>query len=210
MGSKLTFIMIVLSVLIPTIPERHEMFTTLYNKISRQITYCNTTHPSLGRVELLVDDSKKFLDGGLSIGKKRQALLKRAEGYYTCFCDDDEDVSPNYIETLLRMAERNADIITFRNFTILETYWMMVDMGIYYPNDQPTGKHMIRRRPWHICPVKRTFAQLYDFEDSNYGEDFNWMEKVLTHVTTEAHTDAIIHCYRHGKHSEADKIMNHA
>lgn len=201
--------MIQLSILIPTIPERREMFFRLTDKINRQITYCSTVHPSLGRVELLFDDSKKFLDGGLSIGKKRESLVKRAEGIYSCFVDDDEDVSPDYVESLLRLTQREADIITFRNITILENYWMIVDMGIHYPNDQPNGKHMIRRRPWHICPVKTTFAKMYDFEDSNYGEDFGWMDKVLKHVTTEAKTEAVLHMYRHGKHSEADKIMNH-
>lgn len=201
--------MVILSILIPTTPDRHEMFTTLFNEVHRQIAYMQTVHPSLGHVEVLVDDSKRFLDGGLSIGKKREVLVKRAEGKYLCFLDSDDWISPNYVETLVRLCQRDADVCTFRNITKTETFWCVVDMGFYYPNDQANPNLTVRRRPWHICPVRSSFAKLYDFEDSNYSEDFTWMEKVLSHCTTEAKSESIIHEYRHGKHSEADKIMNH-
>jgi len=203
--------MIILSILIPTIPERGAMFTKLYNEVHRQIAYMDTVHPTLGKIEILIDDSPKFLNGGLSIGKKREALVKRSEGVYLCFLDDDEDIAPNYVETLVRLCQFNADVCTFRNISKFDTYWMLVEMGLKYPNDQASSSFMIRRRPWHICPVKSAYAKLYPFEDSNYGEDFTWMEKVLTHCTTEAKSESVIHCYNHSKHtSEADKITNHA
>lgn len=168
-----------------------------------------TVHPSLGNIQVLVDDSKRFLDGGLSIGKKREALVERAEGKYLCFLDSDDWIAPNYVETLVRLCQRDADVCTFRNITKTDTFWCVVDMGFHYPNDQVNPNLTVRRRPWHICPVRSSFAKQYDFEDSNYSEDFTWMEKVLSHCTTEAKSEAIIHEYRHGKHSEADKIMKH-
>jgi glycosyltransferase involved in cell wall biosynthesis len=202
--------MIILSILIPTIPERSNMFTTLFNEVYRQISYLNTTHPTLGKVEVLIDDSPKFLDGGLSIGKKREALLKRAEGQYLCYLDDDETIAPNYVETLVRLCEANRDVVTFRNLTKTETYWTIIDMSLKYTvNDQASPDFITRRRPWHICPVKSHLAKKYTFLDSNYGEDFEWMNQVLKNCTTEAHTDAVLHIYNHGKHSESDKITAH-
>jgi glycosyltransferase involved in cell wall biosynthesis len=198
--------MIILSVLIPTIPERVNMFTSLFNEVHRQIAYMDSVHPTLGKIEVIVDDSPRFLDGGLSIGKKRQALLKRAEGNYVCFLDDDEGISPNYVETLVRLCQHNADVCTFRNISKLETYWMIVDMSIYYTNDEATSRFIVRRKAWHICPVRTHFAKMYQFEDTSYAEDWGWFEKVLKHCVTEAKTDAVIHEYRHGKHSESDKI----
>lgn len=200
----------ILSILIPTIPDRVEMFTKLFNELHRQLEYIQTFHPSLGRVEVLIDHSKKFLEGGPSIGKKREALVKRATGKYLCFLDDDESIAPNYLETLLRLCQRDADVCTFRNISKMDNYWMIVDMGLHYPNDQANPLFIVRRRPWHICPVRSIFAKLYDFEDISYGEDFVWMEKVLTHCLTEAKSEAIIHGYNHSsKVSEADKITNH-
>lgn len=166
-------------------------------------------HPTLGYVEVLVDDSPGYLDGGLSIGKKREGLVKRAEGRYLAFLDDDDSVSPNYIETLVRLCHHGRDVCTFRNISKLETFWMIVDMGLNYPNDQATPMYTVRRRPWHINPVKSEFAKEFQFDNSNYGEDWSWFEKVLTRCTSEAKTESIIHQYHHGKHSEADKIVNH-
>lgn len=199
----------ILTVLIATIPDRFDIFSKLSDELFRQKTYLQTTHPSLGEVQILVDGSKKYLDGGLSIGAKRQSLLERAHGDYVCFLDDDESIAPNYLETLVRLCHKRQDVCTFRNLSKMANFWTVIDMGLHYPNDQASPMFMTRRKPWHICPVKREFARLYRFEDVNYGEDFGWMEKVLTHCTTEAKTDAIIHVYNHGTHSEADKITNH-
>jgi glycosyltransferase involved in cell wall biosynthesis len=202
--------MIILSILIPTIPQRANMFTELFNEVHRQIAYMDTVHPTLGRIEVLIDDSPKFLEGGLSIGKKREALLKRAEGQYLCYLDDDESIAPNYIETLVRLCAQGADVCTFRNLSKMDTYWMIVDMSLNYKtNDQATPSFIVRRSPWHINPVKSHLAKMYAFEDKSYGEDYSWFEQVLKHCTTEAHTDAVIHQYNHGKHSESDKITAH-
>lgn len=203
--------MTILSILIPTIPSRKEMFQSLVRELDRQAGILAEAHPTLGYVELRFEDGQPFLNGGMSIGKKRQTLVKEAQGKYLCFLDDDEDIAPNYVETLVRLCQRNADVVTFRNLTKTDTYWTIVDLSLNYQvNDQASPNFIVRRRPFHICPVRSEFAKLYSFEDTNYGEDFNWMEKVLTHCTTEAHTEQVLHCYQHSsKTSEADKIIQH-
>lgn len=203
--------MIILSILIPTTPDRQHMFAKLFDEVYRQIAYMQTIHPTLGKIEVLVDDSKRFLEGGLSIGKKREALVKRAEGKYLCFLDSDDWVAPNYVETLVRLCHHDRDVCTFRNVTKTDNYWMVVQMSLKYPNDQATPDYAIRRKPFHICPVRSSFAKMYQFEDINNEEDWKWMEQVLKHCTSEAKSDSIIHEYRHSKlFSESHKIMNHA
>ena len=197
----------VLSVLIPTTPERVEMFTKLFNEVHKQAEYFRTTHPSLGKIEILVDSSKRFLDGGLSVGKKRESLVQRATGYYLCFLDSDEEVSPDYLETILRMCYQDKDICTFKAMAKLHNFWTVVDMRLAYKhNEQVTPDFTVRRRPWHICAVRSVFAKAFEFSDKNNAEDFEWMDKVLQSCETETHTDKIIFCYRHGEHSEVDLI----
>ncbi len=200
--------MIILSILIPTIPERVEMFTKLFNELHKQLEYMNTFHPTLGRIEIIVDSGPRFLDGGLSIGKKREALVKRAEGKYLCFLDDDESISGNYLETLVRLCVKDQDVCTFRNISMMENFWMVVDMSLKFSNDQASPDFIVRRKPWHICPVRSKYAKLYPFSDINYGEDWEWMSQVLKHCTTEAKSESVIHKYNHGSHSESDKIVN--
>lgn len=199
----------ILSVLIPTTPDRDYLFYPLYDELNRQVHELHSLHPMLGTVEILVDSSKRFLEGGLSIGKKREAMVNRATGKYLMFLDSDENIAPNYTETLLRLCNQNKDIVTFRNFTKTDFYWCLVDMSLKNKvNEEATPDKIVYRRPFHICPVRTCYAQMYEFDDTNYGEDFSWMSKVLSHCDTEAHTDKILHCYNHSSIlSEADKII---
>jgi hypothetical protein len=201
----------VLSILICTTPDRNEMFTELFNDLNRQLEYMQTFHSSLGEIEILVDSSKKFLDGGLSIGKKREALVHRAAGRYLCFLDSDEQIAGNYLETLVRLCQSGADVITFRSLANLDSYWCVVDMSLKHTaNDETHPELIAERKPWHVCPVKSHLAKGPKFENSNYGEDWSWMSEVLKSCQSEAKTNAVIHMYKHrAAVSEADKITQH-
>lgn len=199
--------MIQLSILIPSIPEREELFSSLTDELFHQKNQCMYLHPGLGDVEICADRDSSFLNGGPSIGEKRNRLVKSASGKYLAFLDDDEDIAPNYIESLLRLCLQDQDICTFRAMTKLQNFWALVDMRLMYKvNDQISPDYTVRRPPWHICPVRSVYAKSFEFKDINNAEDFEWMERVLSCCTTEAHTDQILFCYQHGPHSEADKI----
>lgn len=201
---------IILSILIPSIPKRKYKLDALLIELTEQIEALKQ-HEMLGIVEVIFDDSKSFLEGGLSIGKKRQSLVKLANGKYLCFLDDDESIAPNYVESLLRLCNFDLDICTFRAISKLEASWGLVDMRLAYKfNDQFSPEFTIRRMPFHICPVRSKFAKLYEFEDISNAEDSKWIEQVLQHCTTEAHTDKILFQYNHNsQNSEADKIENY-
>lgn len=198
---------IMLSVLMPTTPERNEMFTRLFNELHRQLEYMQTFHKTLGKIEILVDDSPRFLNGGPSVGKKRESLVQRAEGKYLCFLDSDEEISPDYLETIVRLCYQDADVCTFKAMVKLHNFWTVVDMRLEHKeNEQVSPDFTVKRMPWHINAVRSVYAKTFPFSDKNNAEDFEWMEKVLTCCETEAHSERIIFCYRHGSHSEVDKI----
>lgn len=200
--------MIILSVLMPTIPQRVEQFTALYNELMSQVTYMHTVHPSLGQIEVLIDSRDRFLDGGPSIGTKRDALLQRATGKYLNFLDDDESIAPNYLETLVRLCSKDKDVCTFRNLTKTDGYWTIIDMGLHFADEEATPDRITRRSFWHICPIRSTYAKTARFPDTNYGEDAAWIAKVRKFVRSEAKSDAVIHCYQHSSvKSEADRII---
>lgn len=173
----------------------------------KQKTEFDTIHDTIGELQILVNSDKRFLDGGLSIGKKRQALVQQAEGKYLCFLDDDEAISPNYIETLMRLCYQGQDVCTFQALVKMQTFWALIDMQLCYKvNDQINPDYTVRRPPWHVCPVKSVYAKMFEFPDLNNAEDFVWMEKVLSCCSTESHTDKIIFQYNHKEESQADKI----
>lgn len=200
--------MMLLSILIPTIQDRIDRFTKLYNELMRQKTVFDTFHDSIGEIEVIVNSERKFLDGGLSIGKKREALVQAASGKYLCFLDDDESISPDYIETLMRLCLQGNDVCTFRAMVKMETFWALINMRLSITdNEQLTPDKTVMRPPWHICPVKSVYAKMFEFKDINAAEDFVWMEQVLKCCKTESHTDRIIFQYNHRSESESDKIL---
>jgi len=185
-----------LSILIPTLPQRKKMFNILHKNLMAQIDFVHTTHPSLGQVEILFDSSKKFLKGGLSVGAKRDALKCRATGDYLVFVDDDDIVAPNYLESVLRLSESNPDIITFRSLYKSSTYWGIVDMNLNHSeNEQMNDTTIVKRQPFHVCPIRTTIAQQHSFPDINNAEDWGWMVKVLSNCQKQAHSDQILHQY---------------
>lgn len=199
----------ILSILIPSIPDRYEMFSELFIKVVDQRDKFHKTHPTLGIVEIIIDSEKSFLDGGPSIGAKRSSLVTHANGKYLCFLDDDDDIAPNYVETLVRMCHENKDVVTFRNFTTTDFYWTLIDMSLFHKEDeQATPERIVKRRPWHICPVRSRLAKQFQFPDINYWEDTQWVDNVFKICETEIHTDQILSSYRHStKTSEADRII---
>lgn len=199
----------ILSILIPSIPDRREKLLKLICELQKQTTALYLSHPSLGLVEILVDDSIKFTEGGLSIGGKRNLLLQRSSGKYVCFLDDDDEPTPNYIEQLVRMCQANTDIVTFRCLVKNDHYWSLIDMRLSnLMNDEVNPESIINRTPWHICPVLSEHAKREQFSDLNHNEDWDWMKRVLERVKTESHTDMILSQYNHSESgSEADNIM---
>lgn len=198
-----------LSILIPTIPERAEQFNSLYEEVKRQVRICDEVHPTLGIVEVSFLLTKTYKNGGPSIGFKRDKLVQSAKGEYICFLDDDESIAPNYVETLLRlMYNCTPSVCTFRSIAKMDNFWTVIDMGLENTeNEQAIPDGIVRRPPWHICPVRHDIAQSESFQDSNYGEDWTWFEKVLKKCKTESKSNYIIHQYNHSNaNSQADNV----
>jgi len=188
---------IILSVLIPTIPERGVKLSSLTGELYSQIHRVNSCHPSLGKVEVLIDYDKKFINGGKSVGKKRDDLVQAAKGKYLCFLDDDDNISPGYIESLLRLAQHDCHVITFNSLFKCDHYWTVIDMSIRNTNEEATPENIVKRNAWHICPIKSEIAKQFRFPDKNNAEDWAWMEQVLTLVKSEVKSNMILHQYNH-------------
>lgn len=197
-----------LTILIPTIPSRGEQFIALTSELHRQVAVLSVHNAFSGLVEIKYLLSPAYVDGGISVGAKRQKLINRCDSTYLCFIDDDEKPSPNYVEQLVRLCLIGTDIVTFRSLYKCDTYWGIADMSLHHPsNEQATPYGVFKRRPFHVCPVKTEIAKHCEFPNINNAEDWAYMEQVLKHCTTEIHTDQILHQYNHSaKTSAVDAI----
>ena len=174
-----------LSILIPSIPSRFKMFERLFERINDQASKSDIVVEVLG----LFDNKKR------SIGHKRDALVQMSKGEYVCFCDDDDDVSLDYVESLLEGIKHNPDVVCFKQRSIINGDECIVDFDIKNENNEFKKDEIVQRKPFHVCAFKGKIARKHRFNDSNYGEDWQWCELVLKDVKTQYKIDKIIHTY---------------
>jgi len=172
-----------LSLLICTLPERRHYLRRLHALLDPQLV----NQP----VEVKHDPRPK----GVLIGAKRNALLRQASGDYVAFIDDDDRVSADYVDKVLRALSSNPDCsslvgtITFdgknpRQFihTIDCQTWHERD-GVYY------------RSPNHLNAIRRDLALQAGFPENNFGEDHEFSKRVQPLLKTEAPIDGTIYFY---------------
>jgi hypothetical protein len=184
-----------LSVLIPSIPERFEMANKLYRRLDKLRDGRDTVE-----ILMFADDMKR------SIGKKREALVQIANGKYLSFVDDDDDVADNYFKKIIDEINKgkNPDLITINSIASIEGKSFYVNVGIDNENEQVRGDGNggyldVKRKPFHVCVWKSKIAKRESFSDKNYGEDWDWCEKLLPKVKTHASINAYLHRYYYSK-----------
>lgn len=172
-----------LSILTPTIPGREEQVKELQDNFPRK-----------GRIveHLVLCDNF-----GRSIGAKRQSLVDIARGDYIAFCDDDDTVSNDYMNQLLRAIETGADVITFCQRAIYNGKECLIEFGVNNPDETFKEGQTIKRAPWHICAWKREVVAGCLFGESNFGEDLVWCKQARKRIRTAHHIPKVLHTYRH-------------
>jgi len=159
------------SILICSIPKRKEMLNALLNELYRQIQERELSN----EIEILWLSDEADVPR-MSIGLKRQALLDQAKGEYTCFIDDDDWVSPDYIRKIWDCLRKNPDVIgitgiitingkqkTARKFIHSRKYKSYFQQNLTY-----------YRPPNHLNPMRRSIALMVEFSDTSHGEDTEW------------------------------------
>jgi glycosyltransferase involved in cell wall biosynthesis len=135
----------------------------------------------------------------MTIGEKRQALLESARGKWVGFMDDDDDISENYIESLVEaMKNHPADVITFNQHCSVNGKEFSVNFRMGNPHDPyipGAGTLYLKRPPYHMCFWKSDIAKTAKFKPSSYGEDLAWCMEMYPKIQTETHIDRVLHHY---------------
>ena len=180
-----------LSILTPSIPSRKEQLSKLQEKIANQIGDLPVEH-------LVFSDNRTR-----TIGAKRQALLDIARGEYIAFIDDDDDIEPDYIASILDAIRSKADVITFEEHCYYNGLYSKRVYGLNNPDIAFTPNGITLRAPWHICVWKRQLVKSCQFGECNYGEDIIWSRQARKKIRSGFHIDKILCTYRHDENLTA-------
>lgn len=161
-----------LSILIPTLPERKIMLDGLINEIMEQ---CRDVPAQT--VEVLTDNRAR---GTVTTGQKRNDLLARAIGRYSWFIDDDDMILPHSLPAILHACNNSgADVICIDGYMTTDNLpdsHIPFEMRIGHPYKSETrnGGEVYLRPPNHLCPMKRSIAIQVPFVKKNQQEDYDF------------------------------------
>lgn len=152
-----------LEILIPTLPERHAQYNTIFTHLNNQIGERSVT--------IMPDARGRFI----SIGRKRDEMLKRATGDYVVFIDDDDMVTHDYVEKVYDAIQSEPDVVGFRGYMTTNRQnsenWII---SIKYDWATDVDGFRYVRYPNHLSPIKREIALSVGFPDLRHGEDYNY------------------------------------
>ena len=181
-----------LSILVPTLSCRGELFRRLATDLQRQIEQRGIA----GEVEVLslVDDGEQ------PTGTKRNELLQQARGAFVVFVDDDDEVSPNYVSLICDAIVRrpDADCIGIRGeITFRGRHRREFVHSIRY-HDYSSSGGVYTRPPYHLNPMRREIAAAYRFRDVYYSEDIDWAFQIRAarRLRNEEFVNEILYYYR--------------
>jgi len=182
-------IKIKLSILVLTIPERADKLNRLENILRPHLPIDNS-------VELIISEDLPARDGGLTIGARRNAALEIAQGEYVCFVDDDDIVTYDYIQEILKAIESKPDVVGIKGHYIKgkndpELFIQSIDYGDWFKGEDG----IYYRPPTHLNPVKRELAMQVKFPNKNQGEDRDYSLALRKLLKTEVMLDNPIYVY---------------
>lgn len=182
---------ILLSVLIPSLPERGPKLAELLSVLAKQ------DHPQL-EVLVLTDNRRRQL------GAKRNAMMSMAQGRYCCHIDDDDLVGEDFFASLLPHLTGDNDLIAYNATCSLNgspPFLVRTILGAQneQPSHLPGGRYSdIIRQPWHWCAWRTDFARRFKFPEHHDGaEDWFWLKQALPEVRTWVKVDKALFHHRY-------------
>lgn len=178
-----------LSILIPSLEERKPKLEQLKAELASQIGKRN--------VEVLsLSDNRQ-----MSIGQKRNMLLTQSTGEYVSFVDDDDMVSPDYIEKVLNALTKNPDCSSLTGEIVFsDGYSRPFIHSLRYTQwiDDHEGK-VYYRPPNHLNAVRRAIAVQVGFPPWNSGEDRSFSMGIRHFLKKEEWIEGVIYNYKCNK-----------
>ena len=181
--------MVKLSILIPTVPSRLELF---YPRIIKELLRQIGNSSDIELVALF--DNKKR-----SVGEKRQNLIDIANGEYLTFIDDDDRISPDYISCIMNAlySNLNTDCVVYDTICCVDNGALkkLCKYGIEFEYGDILGGREWRGKPAHTMIYKSSIAKKHAFKNINHGEDVEWVKRACKDIVVQTRIDKVLYYY---------------
>jgi glycosyltransferase involved in cell wall biosynthesis len=170
----------ILSILICSveIEERQIKLKKLISELHKQISknYAEEI------VEILIDTDNMTK----SVGQKRNDLINKAKGHFVCFIDDDDFITENYLSTILNHLNIGIDILLIGISHIENGINKTKILPSLFIDNLTTNEVVFKTNHFHLCPHKKSIAELVSFDCVNFAEDMIYSKKMGKHISNHA------------------------
>jgi glycosyltransferase involved in cell wall biosynthesis len=179
----------ILSILICSveIEERQIKLKKLISELHKQISknYAEEI------VEILIDTDNMTK----SVGQKRNDLIYKAKGHFVCFIDDDDFITKNYLSTILNHLNIGIDILLIGISHIENGINKTKILPSLFIDNLTTNDVVFKTNHFHLCPHKKSIAELVSFDCVNFAEDMIYSQKMVKHISNHAVISDPIYIY---------------
>jgi glycosyltransferase involved in cell wall biosynthesis len=188
------------SILICSLQNRKDCLQNLLSTLEKQLP--KTYRESLDEKDYLIE---KFIAGNveiiictdnktMSVGAKRNLLIKHAAGEYVAFIDDDDDVADTYIASILSKLQTRPDLVVFDAIRYVNCVFdRAVKYGIEY--EDITKGAFYYRAPNHLMVIKKEHAQNVGFKNISFGEDADFARRVKPYLKKQERIPETLYHY---------------
>lgn len=176
-----------LTIAIPTVVGREDLFNELYTHLKYQAEW--------NPVEVIyLKDNKE-----ISIGAKRQKLLDMAKGEYVVFIDDDDWVVDSYVQDILEAIEQKPDSIGFDILCSGTEGTLASASNKWQDWSDNKGGYDYVRTPYQKTPIKIEIAREIGYKDIRFGEDYDYSKRLKQSglIKSEVYIPKILYHYRY-------------
>jgi glycosyltransferase involved in cell wall biosynthesis len=181
--------MIKLSILVPTVPSRIELFyIKLIKELLRQI------EPYKNEIELIAFfDNKKR-----TIGRKRQEMVNLSQGEYIVFIDDDDRISEDYISQIMKKLAENpdTDCVVFDSICRVNGgIEKLCKYGIEFEYGNINNGLEWRGKPAHTMVYASSIVKKHQYSNMGHGEDCEWVKRACLDIKNQTRIDKVLYYY---------------
>ncbi len=191
-----------LDILICTLESRRAMFDALYAKLLGQIERAGLTD-AVG-VRFLRDNKE------ISLGEKRNRMLRDSDAEYTCFVDDDDDVADDYVAVIVNALKSKPDCVSLMGLITFGGINQRVFIHSLAFQDYFEHNQIYYRPPNHLNPMRREVAVQIEIEKKNGGQDDEWALEICRAglLKTEAVVDKPYYFYKFDPYTSETQRMD--
>lgn len=186
-----------LTIAIPTIESRKVQFEALVDGIQRQI--------DLNGAQELVEIISECDNKEISIGKKRDNLIRKAKGKYLVMIDDDDTISRYYIQDVLEGCMSDADCIGYYEQIHHARKMSVITLRADKWTSEPGNGGDLQRTPFFKVPIKTEICQQVGCADMRFAEDEDFANRIKPLLKTEYFIEKIMYHYRYKYENHNDK-----